>query len=558
MTSNSYPYTFFDAEGYPVFSEPAPTYASPSKLQHIYLSSGIPASPDLFTNFDSFLAQSSPFAPYDPSSHLGRVFDPLSSSPSVPFASSQTFPPSQVFSQTTVVSPIKFPDVPHFSMHETPSHTASSLASTGTDPVIRTRAFQLTSSSPCRAFGQPLDHLPSSSTPFMDRLLHASSSSSSSLSPLTPSEDSSRSVSPCLPFTRQLRDRPASSPIYNSPPASPYAYMRSSSAFPVSAERTRLGRALVEDPSQTIPLSHVKWSRNVVIEREQDEDMRSSSPTPIPLVLHSRSATRSAEQVTASSLGKRRVPEDHNEGRMKPTRVGAQSQIHRFASRALRTQHAAAVPAKSVQLPARTVACMLPAAAKSAPATRNRTYGRAETYAAPKTLITGKPATKRLAPPTDRVGSTPPPAKRRKIGKSALDSVAGFTSLHSMSPTHSNVATRIFPPNVPLDSRFPAFYMRYPASSFLGAASTLHVCATALAPESAGGKNAAAWNAPSNGGALDLYTPRFVRGVGASKTGLCPICAEPPARGGAGERVWLAMKQSAFKWAFLWLVLSLG
>ncbi|KAG6850360.1 hypothetical protein H0H93_014314 [Arthromyces matolae] len=47
---------------------------------------------------------------------------------------------------------------------------------------------------------------------------------------------------------------------------------------------------------------------------------------------------------------------------------------------------------------------------------------------------------------------------------------------------------------------------------------------------------------------LDLYTPRFVRGKGTSKHGLCPICLEPRARGGASSRVWLAMKFSAYKY----------
>ena len=49
-------------------------------------------------------------------------------------------------------------------------------------------------------------------------------------------------------------------------------------------------------------------------------------------------------------------------------------------------------------------------------------------------------------------------------------------------------------------------------------------------------------------GALDLYTPRFVKGKGVEKVGLCPICIEPYERGGESKRLWLAMKFSAFKW----------
>ena len=46
----------------------------------------------------------------------------------------------------------------------------------------------------------------------------------------------------------------------------------------------------------------------------------------------------------------------------------------------------------------------------------------------------------------------------------------------------------------------------------------------------------------------DLYTPRFVKGRGCDKVGLCPICVESVDRGGAGKKLWLSMKFSAFKW----------
>ena len=56
-------------------------------------------------------------------------------------------------------------------------------------------------------------------------------------------------------------------------------------------------------------------------------------------------------------------------------------------------------------------------------------------------------------------------------------------------------------------------------------------------------------------GALDLYTPRFVKGKGVEKVGLCPICVEPYERGGENKRLWLAMKFSAFKWYCLFPLL---
>jgi len=46
----------------------------------------------------------------------------------------------------------------------------------------------------------------------------------------------------------------------------------------------------------------------------------------------------------------------------------------------------------------------------------------------------------------------------------------------------------------------------------------------------------------------DLYTPRFVKGKGTEKMGLCPICIEPSERGGEGKKKWLAMKFSAYKY----------
>ncbi|KLO10389.1 hypothetical protein SCHPADRAFT_832599, partial [Schizopora paradoxa] len=48
--------------------------------------------------------------------------------------------------------------------------------------------------------------------------------------------------------------------------------------------------------------------------------------------------------------------------------------------------------------------------------------------------------------------------------------------------------------------------------------------------------------------ALDLYTPRFVKGIGREKCGLCPICYEPKERGGEGRSEWLSMKFSAFNY----------
>lgn len=49
-------------------------------------------------------------------------------------------------------------------------------------------------------------------------------------------------------------------------------------------------------------------------------------------------------------------------------------------------------------------------------------------------------------------------------------------------------------------------------------------------------------------GSLDLYTPRFVKGRGTEKVGMCPICVEPAERGGENKKLWFAMKFSAFNY----------
>ncbi|KAF8319436.1 hypothetical protein DL93DRAFT_2053848, partial [Clavulina sp. PMI_390] len=54
------------------------------------------------------------------------------------------------------------------------------------------------------------------------------------------------------------------------------------------------------------------------------------------------------------------------------------------------------------------------------------------------------------------------------------------------------------------------------------------------------------FNAPSH--PLDLYTPRYVKGSGSDKVGLCPICVEPISRGGEGTKQFLKTKVSAYNY----------
>ena len=62
----------------------------------------------------------------------------------------------------------------------------------------------------------------------------------------------------------------------------------------------------------------------------------------------------------------------------------------------------------------------------------------------------------------------------------------------------------------------------------------------------------ATWN--KVGDPLNLYWPRFVKGSGDDKCGLCPICAEPPERGGDGEQKWFKVSDhriSSYAFPFL-------
>ncbi|KAL0948139.1 hypothetical protein HGRIS_010759 [Hohenbuehelia grisea] len=100
---------------------------------------------------------------------------------------------------------------------------------------------------------------------------------------------------------------------------------------------------------------------------------------------------------------------------------------------------------------------------------------------------------------------------------------------------------RTFPTEIHICVDFAALYRRFPVSSYYRTDPSNPNTMQVKLPHPGG-----AYNPPRD--AFDLYTPRFVKGKGRDKVGLCPICIESVARGGEGKALWLSMKFSAFNY----------
>jgi len=171
----------------------------------------------------------------------------------------------------------------------------------------------------------------------------------------------------------------------------------------------------------------------------------------------------------------------------------------------------------------------------------------------PQTNLPGRPHLK-----ASRV-STPLSMAHSSIANSLVHSGAGMMdddakSSFSISTQATSLISppgfftrRTFPPEVPIDPNFPRLYRSFFVPSAFGdrepiksQAESYKIAVMKTPP----GSN---FNTPAHG-YLDLYTPRYVKGVGAEKLGLCCICAESKDRGGGDTALWLKMKVSSYSY----------
>ncbi|KAH7107930.1 hypothetical protein BKA62DRAFT_1098 [Auriculariales sp. MPI-PUGE-AT-0066] len=123
--------------------------------------------------------------------------------------------------------------------------------------------------------------------------------------------------------------------------------------------------------------------------------------------------------------------------------------------------------------------------------------------------------------------------------------IANFPILAPPAGSFSLSTSRTFQPGLEMRSEYPQWYRRFPMISAFKISDPMGdaVLQTPYRPRMPAG---ATYNSPTI--VYDLYTPRFTRGSGREKQGLCPLCAELPERGGEGTEYWFSMKISAFNY----------
>ncbi|KAG8728714.1 hypothetical protein FRC11_010351, partial [Ceratobasidium sp. 423] len=109
------------------------------------------------------------------------------------------------------------------------------------------------------------------------------------------------------------------------------------------------------------------------------------------------------------------------------------------------------------------------------------------------------------------------------------------------------VIRRTFPEGLPIHEACPDWYRRFPVSAYFMKDDPVRQFV--LGDEAAGRAAIPALGlVPQPAPYFNLYTPRFMRGIGAKKFGLCPICVEPVWRGGKGQKVSLNTKISQYNY----------
>ncbi|CAE6389143.1 unnamed protein product [Rhizoctonia solani] len=114
--------------------------------------------------------------------------------------------------------------------------------------------------------------------------------------------------------------------------------------------------------------------------------------------------------------------------------------------------------------------------------------------------------------------------------------------------SNGEVIYRSLPENLSIHKGYPKWYRRFPVSAYF--AENDPGRKFVLGDQAATGK--AAMPGPglifNSTAHFNLYNPRFVRGTGDRKLGVCPICVEPTWRGGAGVVVFLNTKISQYNY----------
>ncbi|KAH9917769.1 uncharacterized protein B0H18DRAFT_938232 [Fomitopsis serialis] len=175
--------------------------------------------------------------------------------------------------------------------------------------------------------------------------------------------------------------------------------------------------------------------------------------------------------------------------------------------------------------------------------TRSRRLDRSAHLPAASTSTMARPSGTRKRPlkDTELERSLVLPARKRRRPDSGERVIPERPEQDNQAPSADEdalIPQRTFLPQVPIDPEFSLFYRRFAVSSYQEEYVSKYAKTKGLSD--------ATFNSPRD--AFDLYTPRFVKGRGTTKVGLCPCCMESRSRGGEDKKLWLSTKFSAFNY----------